>query len=386
MTRVHVGGPFFLAQTESFLDRLRWKFDGLLDPDGHFSRLQVCLQARLSDQRRRRTLRDDDQIGCHMIVRGDGNASHATALPPEVVHADPGDEHRAGVLGFFRQPCVELRADRGEARPAALGELRGIKRDGEGRVLGEEGEIFANHEPLDRAVLRPLRNQIGERPGIDTPAKHPLHAGSPSPFHQKGREALAGERQRRGGARGPGPDHDSIKTLHVLPGPADGKARRVKGFPPTQAIGIGCSSNSHRSCPCAMHEISSQRSSLPTSRRPIPAIHPARKWHTGFLEGPYAWAIGLLCLATMKRPRSGSKWTISVRPQPVSADASMIRFAPSSVKGSEIPFVKAPRNFRPASELRSPDRYRIPFADPPTVCSSCFWMLTMTSARRMRHG
>src|SRR5207244_2329184 len=297
MTRVHVGGPFFLAQTESFLDRLRWKFDGLLDPAGHFSRLQVCLQARLSDQRRRRTLREDDQIGCHLIGRGDANASHATALPPEVVHADPGDEHRAGVLGFFRQPCVELRADRGEARPAALGELRGIKRDGEGRVLGEEGEILANHEPLDRAVLRPPRHQIGERPGLATPAKHPLHAG-----------------------------------------------------------------------------------------RPTPAIHPARKWHSGFWEGPYAWAIGLLCRATTKRPRSGSKWTISVRPQPVSADASMIRFAPSSVKGSEIPFVKAPRNFRPASELRSPERYRIPFADPPTVCSSCFWMLTMTSARRMRHG
>src|SRR3989475_157265 len=56
------------------------------------------------------------------------------------------------------------------------------------------------------------------------------------------------------------------------------------------------------------------------------------------------------------------------------------------VIGAETPLVNAPRNFRPASELRSPARYRIPLADPPTVCSSCFWMLTMTSGRRMRHG
>jgi len=154
-----------------------------------------------------------------------------------------------------------------------------------------------------------------------------------------------------------------------------GKATRVKGFPPAQAIGIGCSSNSHRSWPCAAQESSSHRSSLPTRRRPIPAIHPARKWHTGFLEGPYAWAIGLLCLATVKRPRSGSKWTISVRPQPVSADASMIRFAPSNVKGNEIPSVKAPRNFRPhPNSVRPTDtvslsRIRQPFVRAASGCS-----------------
>src|SRR2546422_5727475 len=165
-----------------------------------------------------------------------------------------------------------------------------------------------------------------------------------------------------------------------------GKAGRVKGFPPGHAIGIGCSSNSQRSWPCAAQESSSQRSSFPTRRRPIPAIQPARKWHTGFFEGPYALAIGLLCLATVNRPRSGSKWMISVRPHPVSADASMIRFAPSIVSGRGTPPVNAPRNFRPVSELRSPARYRIPLADPPTVCSSCLWMLTMTSARRMRHA
>ncbi len=157
---------------------------------------------------------------CDLIVRSDGNTSHPTALPPEVVHTDSGDEHGACVLGFFRQPCVELRADRGETRPPALGEPRGIERDGEGRIFGEEGEILTGHESLDWAVLRPLRNQIGERPCINAPAEHSLHTGRPSALHQKGREALAGERQRSGGAPGPAPDYDNIKTLHVLPGPA----------------------------------------------------------------------------------------------------------------------------------------------------------------------
>src|SRR5712691_2975423 len=131
-----------------------------------------------------------------------------------------------------------------------------------------------------------------------------------------------------------------------------GKARRVKGFPPAHAIGIGCSSNSHRSWPCAIQEISSHRSSFATSRRPIPAIQPARKWQTGFFEGPYALAIGLLCLATLNRPRSGSKWMISVRPHPVSADASIIRFAPSMVSGVETPARQRPEEFQPG--IRAP--------------------------------
>ena len=133
-----------------------------------------------------------------MIVRGDGNASHPTALPPEIVHTDPGDEHGAGVLRFLRQPRIKLGAQRGEARPAALGELRGIERDGEGRVVGEEGEILADDGPLDRAVLRPLRKEIGERPCVDAPTEHSLHAGSPSALHQEGRKALPGKAQRRG--------------------------------------------------------------------------------------------------------------------------------------------------------------------------------------------
>src|SRR6059058_162585 len=45
----------------------------------------------------------------------------------------------------------------GEACPATLGEFRGIERDREGRVLGQESEILPDDEPLDRAVLHPLR-------------------------------------------------------------------------------------------------------------------------------------------------------------------------------------------------------------------------------------
>src|SRR5207245_1837607 len=84
-------------------------------------------------------------------------SAYPASLPPEVVDADSGDEHRPGVLGLLRQPRVELRAERGEACPAALGELRGIERDREGRVLSQEGEVLADDEPLDRAVLRPFR-------------------------------------------------------------------------------------------------------------------------------------------------------------------------------------------------------------------------------------
>src|SRR2546425_9663174 len=382
---VHERSAFLLAEAESVLYRLGRQLDGLLDSDGDFVRLQIRFQARLPYQRRRRTLREDDEVRCHVVVRRDGNAPHPTALPPQVVDANSSDEHRPGVLGFLRQPRVELRADRGEAGPATLGKLRGIKRDREGRVLGQEGEILPDDEPLDRAVLRPFRKQIDEGPRIDATPEHPLHSGSPAALDEKGREALAGEGQRGRGARGPGPHHDDIKTLHALPVPLR-KSGTGKRLSPAHAIGIGCSSNSHRSWPCAIQEISSHRSSFATSRRPIPAIQPARKWQTGFFEGPYALAIGLLCLATLNRPRSGSKWMISVRPHPVSADASIIRFAPSIVSGVETPLVSAPRNFSPESELRSPARYRIPFADPPTVCSSCFWMLTMTSGRRMRHG
>src|SRR6266571_5272188 len=104
--------------------------------------------------------------------------------------------------------------------PASWGEPRGIERDGERGVLGQEGEILADDEPLDRAVLRPLRNEIGERPCVDAPTEHPFHARSPSALHQEGRKTLPGKAQRGGRAGGPGPDYDGVKTLHVLPGPA----------------------------------------------------------------------------------------------------------------------------------------------------------------------
>src|SRR6058998_2484778 len=124
-----------------------------------------------------------------------------------------------GVLGFLRQPRVELRAERGEAGPAPLGELRRIERDREGCVLGQKGEILPDDEPLNGAVLRPLREQIDQGPRIDAPPEHPLHPGSPAALDEKGREALAGEGQRGRGARGPGSHHDDIKTLHALPVP-----------------------------------------------------------------------------------------------------------------------------------------------------------------------
>src|SRR3989442_1365390 len=70
-----------------------------------------------------------------------------------------------------------------------------------------------------RAVLRPFRKQLDQGPRIDATPEHPLHSGSPAALDEKGREALAGEGQRGRGARGPGPHHDDIKTLHALPVP-----------------------------------------------------------------------------------------------------------------------------------------------------------------------
>src|SRR2546426_5046268 len=217
--RVYEGGPFLLAKAESILNRLRRQLHRFLDSDRDFSGLQIRFQARLSYQRRPRTLRENNEVRCDVVVRRDGDAPHPTALPPEVVDTDPGDEHRPGVLGFLRQPRVELRAERGEACPATLGELRGIERDREGRVLGQESEILPDDEPLDRAVLRPFRKQLDQGPRIDATPEHPLHSGSPAALDEKGREALAGEGQRGRGARGSGPHHDDIKTLHALPVP-----------------------------------------------------------------------------------------------------------------------------------------------------------------------
>src|SRR5207245_3832656 len=134
-------------------------------------------------------------VRSHVLLLSYANSPPPTAPPPQVVDANSSDEHRPGVLGFLRQPRVELRADRGEAGPAPLGKLRGIKRDGEGRVLGQEGEILPDDEPLDRAVLRPFRKQIDEGPRIDATPEHPLHPGSPAALDEEGREAFAGEGQ-----------------------------------------------------------------------------------------------------------------------------------------------------------------------------------------------
>src|SRR5881409_2756363 len=202
---VHERGAFLLAEAESVLDRLRRQLYGLFDSDGDFSRLQIRFQTRLPYQRRPRAFREDDEVRCDVVTRRDRNAPHPTAFPPEVVHADSGDEHRPGVLGLLGQPRVELRAQRGEAGPATLGELRGIERDREGRVLGQESEILPDDEPLDRAVLRPLRKEIDEGPRIDATPEHPLHPGSPAALNEKGREALAGEGQRGPEPAGPAP-------------------------------------------------------------------------------------------------------------------------------------------------------------------------------------
>src|SRR5439155_1492189 len=42
--------------------------------------------------------------------------------------------------------------------------------------------------------------------------------------------------------------------------------------------------------------------------------------------------------------------------------------------------------FIPSRALRSPERYRMPFEDPPIVCSSCRWIFTIASGRTMTDG
>src|SRR5207244_12547590 len=69
-------------------------------------------------------------------------------------HPNPGHERRAGVLGFLREPSVELGAHRGEARGPALPEFRRIEGNPEGRVLGQEHHVLPDHVALDGTVLR----------------------------------------------------------------------------------------------------------------------------------------------------------------------------------------------------------------------------------------
>src|SRR2546427_2190518 len=99
----------------------------------------------------------------------------------------------------------------------------------------------------------------------------------------------------------------------------------------------------------------------------MPAAHPARKWHTGFFDDPYARAMGLLANRNAKRPCPASKCVTSARPHPSSEKASVMRFAASIAKDPLGSREIARTGATPSFELRSPARYNTPFAEPPIV-------------------
>src|SRR5919198_1362530 len=63
----------------------------------------------------------------------------------------------------------------------------------------------------------------------------------------------------------------------------------------------------------------------------------------------------------------------------------MIRRAFARPSGASVG-MEGSNGLMPSRALRSPARYRIPFADPPMVASSCFWMLVIASGRTITQG
>src|SRR5439155_1949441 len=126
---------------------------------------------------------------------------------------------------LLREPLVEPRPEGGEARRAVRRPLGVLVLNREGRIPGEEYEGFLRHEPLDRAVLLPLREEVEQGPRVHAPPEHVLRPDGAAPLHEEDGELLPGEGEGGRAPRGARPHDDRVEPLRHGDPVARGRAR-----------------------------------------------------------------------------------------------------------------------------------------------------------------
>jgi len=94
------------------------------------------------------------------------------------------------------------------------GELGRVELNVHRRVRREERHVLARDEPLDRAVLLEVREELVERMSVDAPAEHRLLARRFAALDEEGLEAGLREPVCGGAPRRTRADDDRVELLH----------------------------------------------------------------------------------------------------------------------------------------------------------------------------